>query len=57
MKNLVRNSWLAVTVLLCAMPQALAQSVHRVPEGGSDLVYIALAGISCLGAVVYRIRK
>jgi hypothetical protein len=57
MKNVVRNSWLAVTVLLCAVPQAFAQSVHRVPEGGSDLVYIALAGISCVGAVVYRIRK
>jgi hypothetical protein len=57
MKNLVRNSWLAVTVLLCAVPQAFAQSIHRVPEGGSDLVYIVLAGISCLGAAVYRIRK
>jgi hypothetical protein len=57
MKNLVRNSCLAVTVLLFAVPQAFAQAVHRMPEGGSDLVYIALAGISCLGAVVYRSRK
>ncbi len=57
MKTLVRNASFAVVVLFIAAPQVFAQSVNKLPEGGSDLVYIALAGISCLGAVFYRTRK
>ena len=57
MKTLVRNASFAVVVLFIAAPQVFAQSVNKLPEGGSDLFYIALAGISCLGAVFYRTRK
>ena len=57
MSNLVRKSSLAAIGLFCFVPELLAQSVRRLPEGGSDLICIAMAGISCLGAVVYRIRR
>ncbi|HSY13907.1 MAG TPA: hypothetical protein VK976_17065 [Verrucomicrobiae bacterium] len=44
-------------VVAAAAPLALAQSVRRVPEGGSDLAYLLLAGVSCAGAVWYRYRR
>ncbi len=28
-----------------------------VPEGGTSLIYLALAGLSCFGAIVYRTRR
>lgn len=57
MTSLLKKSSLALLVLLSSAPAVFAQNIHRVPEGGSDLVYIALAGISCLGAVFYRTRR
>ena len=39
--------------LLCLTPQAFAQNVHQVPEGGSELVYLVLTGISCAGVMFY----
>jgi hypothetical protein len=36
---------------------AFAQNIQRLPEGGSDIAYLALAGISCIGAIVYRFRR
>jgi drug/metabolite transporter (DMT)-like permease len=58
MKSMVWNSFvMAAVILVCAAPAAFAQAIHRVPEGGTDLVYLALAGISCAGAVFYRFRR
>ncbi|MGA9444957.1 MAG: hypothetical protein WBV26_00840 [Candidatus Sulfotelmatobacter sp.] len=28
-----------------------------VPEGGTSLMYVSLAGLCCLGAMVYRLRR
>jgi hypothetical protein len=44
-------------VLALATPLFAQGSIKRVPEGGSELAYAALAGISCLGAVWYRVRR
>ena len=30
---------------------------QAVPEGGTSLVYLAFAGLCCLGAMVYRLRR
>lgn len=58
MSNTMRNSLAMATVILFGMvPGAFAQNFHRVPEGGSDLVYLAFAGISCVGAVFYKTRR
>jgi hypothetical protein len=44
--------------LLLFSTAAFAQSTTRaVPEGGSDLAYLAVAGVSCIGAIVYRFRR
>jgi hypothetical protein len=49
---------MTVLSLLLFSTAALAQSAtHQVPEGGSDLAYLALAGASCIGAIVYRFRR
>jgi len=48
---------MTVLSLLLFSTAAFAQNIHRVPEGGSDLAYLALAGASCIGAVVYRFRR
>jgi hypothetical protein len=30
---------------------------QAVPEGGTSLIYLAFAGLCCLGAMVYRLRR
>jgi hypothetical protein len=58
MTKLMRNSLATAAVVLFGLAQgAFAQSIRRVPEGGSDLVYLALAGISCVGAIFYKTRR
>ena len=56
MQTVLRNLFLSAIVLAAATP-LFAQSIKRVPEGGSELVYASLAGISCLGAIWYRVRR
>ena len=43
-----------VAFALAAAPHAMA--VVTVPEGGENLPYLIMAGASCFGAMVYRIR-
>ena len=56
MQTALRNLFLSAMVLAVATP-LFAQSIRRVPEGGSELAYAVVAGISCLGAVWYRVRR
>ena len=58
MTRIMRNSWLLLAVTLFLVPSGFAQqNIHHVPEGGSDLMYLALAGMSCFGAIFYRVRR
>ena len=70
MKSKNRKWWLAVVALLClastACPveDAAKPTSHdkqpvkhaTVPEGGSSLVYVLGAGVTCLGAMLVRSR-
>jgi hypothetical protein len=72
MKSKNRKWWLAVVGLLCLAPTAFAvrdppkskrcdpgRSINcrtTVPEGGSCLVYVLGAGVTCLGAMLVRSR-
>jgi hypothetical protein len=56
MQTVLRNLFLSAIALVVATP-LFAQSIKRVPEGGSELAYASLAGISCLGAIWYRVRR
>jgi hypothetical protein len=56
MQTALRSFLGSAVVVLLAAP-LFAQSVHRVPEGGSELAYAAVAGVSCLGAIWYRVRR
>jgi len=66
MKGMGRSSWwVGLAGFLWSAPHALAGSIAlsgtnnpsddvlRVPEGGSALVYLLLAGIACFGAMIY----
>ena len=44
-----------VAFALAAAPHAMATPVPA-PEGGENLPYLIMAGASCFGAMVYRIR-
>lgn len=70
MKNVMRKSVLAAVVLMCLAPLAFAgkpnndrrcdprrRNCHQVPEGGSALVYVLGAGLTCVGAMVVRARS
>jgi hypothetical protein len=69
MKSKNRKWWLAVVALLCLAPAAFPVQDHNnvrkgrenfqpvtVPEGGSSLVYVLGAGVTCLGAMLLRSR-
>jgi len=56
MQSVLRDVVLAGVALMMATP-LFAQSTIRVPEGGSDLVYLAVAGMSCVGTIWYRFRR
>ena len=55
MQSVLREIVLAGLALMVATP-LFAQSTIRVPEGGSDLVYLAVAGMSFAGTIWYRFR-
>jgi len=65
MRIISQRWWLASIALLLMAPPAsatpLRSSPHRrcweVPEGGSALVYVLAAGITCLGAMAMRSRS
>jgi hypothetical protein len=73
MRIINRKWWLASMALLLLLPAASATAAplnshrrHRqslsvpavtVPEGGSALVYVVGAAITCLGAMVVRSRS
>jgi hypothetical protein len=69
MKNMRRNCWLALLAVACLAPAAVAKphdrgcgEKHRrdcqqVPEGGSAIVYLLGAGITCAGAMLIRSRE
>jgi hypothetical protein len=62
MKNVNRKFWLMAGALLCLAPAAFAggplpcSTCRPVPEGGSALVYVLGAGITCIGAMLVRFR-
>ena len=57
MQTALRNLFRSAFVLAIATPLLAQSTIHRVPEGGSELAYAVVAGISCLGAVWYRVRR
>ena len=68
MKIVNRKWWLTAIALLLLLPAATAtmsppvshqrhRQCRNVPEGGSALVYVLGAGITCLGAMVVRSRS
>jgi hypothetical protein len=61
MKNINRKWWLTVLAVLLLIPVASAKPKDKpkksVPEGGSALVYVLGAGITCLGAMAVRSRS
>lgn len=71
MKSMNRKWWLALALLCLAATTACptedaekAKNNHQqskknltVPEGGSSLVYVLGAGVTCLGAMLVRSRS
>ena len=61
MKNVHRKWWLAVVAVFCLAPAASAiernKPRQQLPEGGSVMIYLLGAGITCLGAMVVRSRS
>jgi hypothetical protein len=60
MKNINRKWWLTSMAVLLLIPVATAKpkpKKHAVPEGGSALVYVLGAGMTCLGAMAVRARS
>ncbi len=60
MRTVNRKWWLTLMAVLLLMPVAFAnlkpKKLH-VPEGGSALVYVLGAGVTCLGAMALRSRS
>jgi hypothetical protein len=55
--------WMSALFLLCLTPMSFANLGHgehrrreRVPDGGSSIVYLLGAGMTCLGAMFVRSR-
>jgi hypothetical protein len=63
MRIINRKWWLTALTLLLVLTSATASNAKpkkkqwNVPEGGSALVYVLGAGITCLGAMVVRSRS
>ncbi len=71
MKSIDRKWWLALALLClaattaCPTEEAAQLQNNRqqskknlaVPEGGSSLVYVLAAGVTCLGAMLVRSRS
>ena len=47
---------LAIATAFAISPAAAWACPTRVPEGGSDLPYLLVAGAACLGAIFFRSR-
>ena len=64
MNSINRKFWLMTGALLCLAPAAFAagstptpcSTCRAVPDGGSALVYVLGAGITCLGGMLVRFR-
>jgi len=71
MKSMNRKWWLALALLSLASTTACpvedaekpknnhqqSKKYRTVPEGGSSLVYVLGAGVTCLGAMLVRYRS
>ncbi len=70
MKNVNRKWWVALVAFLCLVPSTLVaksrddkkcgddgRRCQPVPEGGSGLIYLLGAGITCAGAIVIHSRE
>lgn len=64
MRRINRKWWLTSVALLLLLPAASATAFKPkqkrnldVPEGGSALVYVLVAGMTCLGAIAVRSRS
>jgi len=65
MRTINRKWWLTAIAFVLIVPAAFANRPEpkpkprhwNVPEGGSALVYVVGAGITCLGAMVVRSRS
>jgi len=70
MKSMNGKWWLALVALLCLAPSAFAakprvgrcddrrnRDCRPVPEGGSGMIYLLGAGITCAGAILIRSRE
>lgn len=71
MKKISRKLLISVPVLLCLVSSSFAMKPHRdrrcdyghvrdcrqVPEGGSALVYLLGAGLTCAGAMIIRSKR
>jgi hypothetical protein len=59
MLSKVRNCCLlAALLLVCAVAFGLADpGPNTVPEGGSELAYLAVAAVSCVGVMFYKFGR
>ena len=71
MKRLCAKWGLTLVALLCLAPATLAakpkhdkgcdddkhKDCHQVPDGGSGIIYLLGAGVTCAGAMVIRSRE
>jgi hypothetical protein len=57
MQSVLRSMVLSAFVLVVGTPLLAQLTTRQVPEGGSDLAYLSVAGISCLSAIWYRVRR
>jgi hypothetical protein len=72
MSNVARKWWLGAALLLCLVPSSFAfkpdgdqpkkckpgdNCKQHVPEGGTAVVYLLGAGLTCLGAMYVRARR
>jgi hypothetical protein len=63
MRKINQKWWLTVMALLFLLPATFATAKPKlkphvsVPEGGSALVYVVGAGMTCLGAMVVLSRS
>jgi len=73
MKTLCGKWGLTLVILLCLAPATLSarggrgncddgnnnghDDCHKVPEGGSGIIYLLAAGATCAGVIVIRSRE
>jgi hypothetical protein len=72
MSNVARKWWLGALLAICFVPSSFAfqpdgdhpkkckpgdNCQQQVPEGGNATIYLAGAGLACLGAMYVRARR